>query len=72
MDLNKNEKVKIVQKMLSALSEEEMYGGFNEYPQFCEEALETLIPLLPHKALDYLMDEIEANSHRGISRKDFC
>lgn len=57
--------------MLLALGEESEQGGFNEYSQFCEEALIDLLSLLPHKALDYLMDEIEQTSMLGISRKNF-
>jgi hypothetical protein len=69
--LSKDEKVKRIGKMLEALNEEEAYGGFNEYSQFCGEMLKELIPFLPHKALDYLMEMIEKSSDLGISRKNF-
>lgn len=60
-----------VARMLRSLGEEVRHGGFDEYPQFCEETLMKMIPLMSKKMHEYLMNEIENTSIKGIDRKGF-
>jgi hypothetical protein len=68
--MNKNDRVKRIREMLTKLSLEQENGGFNEYSQFCEEALHGCIPCLTVSGQKRLMEEIEDTSMLGITRKN--
>lgn len=57
--------------MLEALGNEHNEGGFNEFPQFCEETLTDLIKTMTGKQLEWLIGEIEKTSCSGINRKSY-
>lgn len=69
--MTKNKK-QITSRMLKDLGLEHMeFGGFNEFSQFAEERLASIIDLLNNKQLDWLIYEIESVSRLGIDRKEY-
>jgi hypothetical protein len=69
--MNLKIKKQITKKMLYDLFLEESGGGFNEYAQFCEEELRSMIDTFSHKQIDNFIRTIERTSVLRIDRKKY-
>lgn len=66
----KKERADRIREMLSALGYEQKYeSGFNEFPQFCEEALAELADHLTEEGQQLLIENIERTSNLGVTRR---
>lgn len=69
--MNKEEKIRTIRRMLVELTmESEFHGGFNELDQTESEFLRNvLLNYVSHEGLDKFMEKIEETSHSGVNRK---
>jgi hypothetical protein len=67
---SKTERAERIREMLKGLAaEQEHEGGFNEFPQFCEEALAELADHLSEEGRQLLIEKIEQTSCLGVTRR---
>jgi hypothetical protein len=66
----KKERADRIREMLIALgTEHDQEGGFNEFPQFCEETLAELAEHLTEEGQQLLIESIERTSCLGVTRR---